>query len=104
MHMARVGLTRYRSSQQLLQVVPEKQLVARDLEAGTKEEGATDALKHLIRQSVLVGCSPLGSHHLYTYQTLSCHKKQQAHACTHMHCLPYKANKQPRTAADRYRV
>lgn len=60
-----VLLTRHSSSQQLLQVVSEQQLVAGDLEASTEEEGSTDAHENLIWQCVLAGGSSLGSHHLH---------------------------------------
>lgn len=66
MHMAVVVPTWHRSGQQLLQVVPEQQLVAGDLEAGTEEESSMNALEHLIRQSVLAGSRPLGSYQLCT--------------------------------------
>ncbi len=47
------------SSKQLLQVVPEQQLVAGDFEARPKEEGSSDAVEHLVWQCVLAGSSPL---------------------------------------------
>ena len=64
-----VSLTWHRSSQQLLQVVSEEQLVACDLEASTKEESPTNALEHLIWQRVLVGRTSLSSDHLDTEDT-----------------------------------
>ena len=53
------------SSKQLLQVVPEQQLVAGDLETGPKEEGSSDAVEHLIWQCVLAGSTPLRPHCLH---------------------------------------
>ena len=60
------------SSKQLLQVVPEQQFVPGDLEARSKEEGSSDAVKHLIWQCVLAGCAPLCPHHLHVPQCY-CH-------------------------------
>ncbi len=50
------------SSKQLLQVIPEQQLVASDFEAGPKEEGSSDAVEHLVWQCVLTGSTPFCPH------------------------------------------
>ena len=50
------------NSEQLLQVVPEQQLVSGDFEPWPEEEGPPDAVEHLIWQCIFAGSAPLCPH------------------------------------------
>lgn len=60
--IALAGQTWNSSSEQLLQVVPEQQLVPGDLEPRSKEQGPPNAVEHLIWQCVFAGSASLCPH------------------------------------------